>query len=91
MIMTTLDFLKAVLTWLQSDPSHAIVFASGIASLTPTPKPGTIYARLYQIIDVVALNFFHAKDTGVVPSEVAQQVAAILAQQNEPTVKEKQS
>lgn len=94
--MNTIQFLNAVFTWLQSDPAHAMVFASAVAALTPTPTPGTVYARLYKLVDVIALNFLHAKDTGVGPSEVAQQVAAILAQQKaiqaEPaTVKETQS
>lgn len=79
--MSTIQFLNSILSWLESDPSHVVVLASALAALTPTPCPNTLAGRIYKMLDVLALNFMHAKSTGVVPSDVAQQVAAILAHQ----------
>jgi hypothetical protein len=77
--MNTLQFGLAVLDWLQADPSHIVVAASVVAAVTPTPTPGTIYARLYKIVDLFAANVFRAKDTGVTAAQVAEQVAVLLA------------
>jgi len=41
-----------------------IALASAIAAATPTPKQGTVLAKLYFIIDLLALNVGKAKDTG---------------------------
>lgn len=79
--MNTLQFLNSIFAWLQADPSHVIVLASALAALTPTPAPGTTAGRIYKLLDLLALNFLHAKSTGVALPEVAQQVAAILEQQ----------
>jgi len=79
--MSTVQFLNAIMAWLQADPSHIVVLASALAALTPTPAPNTLYGRLYKVLDLVAFNFLHAKSTGVAMPEVAQQVAAILMQQ----------
>lgn len=78
--MNTMQFLNAVLAWLQSDPSHVVVLASALAALTPTPAPNTFAGRIYKLLDLLALNFLHAKSTGVALPDVAQQVAAILEQ-----------
>jgi hypothetical protein len=69
------------MAWLQADPSHIVVLASALAALTPTPAPNTVAGRIYKILDLFALNFMHAKSTGVAMPEVAHQVAAILMQQ----------
>lgn len=79
--MSTMQFLNAILAWLQADPSHLVVLASALAALTPTPAPNTLAGRVYKMLDLLALNFLHAKSTGVALPDVAQQVAAILAQQ----------
>ena len=79
--MNTMQFINAILAWLQADPSHVVVLASALAALTPTPAPNTLGARIYKLLDLLALNFLHAKSTGVALPDVAQQVAAILAQQ----------
>lgn len=42
----------------------AIALASAIAAATPTPAPGTFLAKLYSVIDFVALNIGKAKDKG---------------------------
>lgn len=79
--MNTMEFLLAILNWLQADPSHAVVAASAIAALTPTPAPNTAWGRGYKVIELLAMNFMHAKETGVDAASVAEEVAAILAKQ----------
>jgi len=39
-----------------------IAFASAIAAATPTPKEGTLWAKIYSIIDWAALNVGKAKN-----------------------------
>lgn len=39
-----------------------IAAASAVAALTPTPKDDAIIAKLYKVIDVLALNVGKAKD-----------------------------
>lgn len=41
-----------------------IAFASGVAALTPTPTDDNWIAKLYRIIDTLALNVGHAKEEG---------------------------
>lgn len=41
-----------------------IALASAIAAATPTPAPGTTLAKLYAVIDFLALNIGKAKDKG---------------------------
>lgn len=75
-----MQFLNAILAWLQADPLHVVVLASAVAALTPTPAPNTLAGRIYKLLDLFALNFMHAKSTGVSLPDVANQVAAILEQ-----------
>lgn len=82
--MNTLQFLMAILNWLQADPSHVVVAASALAALTPTPAPGTPWGRAYKVLELLAMNFLHAKETGVNAASVAEEVAAILAKQAAP-------
>lgn len=42
----------------------AVALASAIAAVTPTPKAGTPLAKVYGIIDLLALNIGKAKDKG---------------------------
>jgi len=44
--------------------TSAISLASAIASVTPTPKQGSTLAKVYGIIDFLALNIGKAKDKG---------------------------
>lgn len=44
--------------------SAVIALASAVASITPTPKPGTALAKAYAVIDFLALNIGKAKDKG---------------------------
>ena len=42
----------------------AVTACSAIAAVTPTPKDDAAVAWAYKIIDMIALNFGKAKDTG---------------------------
>lgn len=90
--MTTIEFGRAVLDWLAADPAHIVVAFAAIAALTPTPAPGSYLAKVYKVVDVLALNFLHAKSTGVATptAEVlAKQVAVMLEQKlSQPASKE---
>ena len=40
----------------------AVALFSAIAAVTPTPKEGTVLAKVYKIVDLIALNISKAKD-----------------------------
>jgi len=63
--VNTIDFFKAILNWVLADPSHIVVLAGVIAALTPTPEPNSVAGKFYKVLDLFALNFLHAKDSGV--------------------------
>ncbi len=44
--------------------ASVVMLASAIAAVTPTPKEGSILAKLYRLIDWAALNVGKAKDKG---------------------------
>jgi hypothetical protein len=59
--------MDTILQLIQDQPWFAIVtgviaLASAIASMTPTPKPGSIWAKVYAVIDFLALNIGRAKE-----------------------------
>jgi hypothetical protein len=39
----------------------AVTCASAIAAVTPTPKAGTVLAKVYAVIDLLAINVGKAK------------------------------
>jgi len=81
--VTTLELGKAIVDWLGADPSHVVVIASVVAALTQTPQPGTTAYKIYKLLDLFALNFLHAKDTGAkqVPvNDIAKVVLDAVAQ-----------
>lgn len=41
-----------------------VTLASTVAALTPTPKPGSVWAKVYSAIDFLALNIGKAKQIG---------------------------
>tara|TARA_R110000772_G_scaffold185671_1_gene296839 strand:- start:522 stop:713 length:192 start_codon:yes stop_codon:yes gene_type:complete len=41
-----------------------IAAASAFSALTPTPKEGSVLAKVYSVIDFLAVNFGKAKDKG---------------------------
>ncbi len=40
----------------------AVTVFSAVAALVPTPAAGTIWAKVYKIVDVVAINVGRAKE-----------------------------
>ena len=61
--------MQPIIDFLQSQPwfgvvSAVVTLASAIAALTKTPAPGTAWAKVYSVIDFLALNIGKAKDTG---------------------------
>ncbi len=64
--------MELILQFVQDQPwfgvvAAAISLASAVAAVTPTPKPGTPLAKVYGIIDLLALNIGKAKDKGKTP------------------------
>jgi hypothetical protein len=41
-----------------------IALASAVAAVTPTPKSGSVWAKVYAVIDFLAINVGKAKDKG---------------------------
>jgi hypothetical protein len=39
-----------------------VTLASAIAAATPTPAEGTLWSKVYKVIDFLAINFGKAKD-----------------------------
>lgn len=39
-----------------------VTLASAIAATTPTPKEGSVWAKVYKVIDFLAINIGKAKD-----------------------------
>ena len=62
--MTTEQFIQTLLDWLLADPAHLVTAASALAALTPTPAANSVAGKLYQVIDLLALNILHAKENG---------------------------
>lgn len=61
--------METLIQLVQNQPWYNILaatvaLASAIAAVTPTPKAGTILAKVYGIIDLLALNIGKAKDKG---------------------------
>lgn len=79
--MTTVEAVMSVWNWLLSDWTHPVFAASAFCALTPTPAPGTLAAKLYKAVEVLAINVLHAKSMGVTPAALAEQVAAKLIEQ----------
>ena len=61
--------METLIQLVQNQPWYNILaatvaLASAIAAVTPTPKAGTVLAKVYVIIDLLALNIGKAKDKG---------------------------
>jgi len=41
--------------------TSVVALASAIAAVTPTPKAGSTWSKVYKVIDIAALNFGKAK------------------------------
>lgn len=57
-----LEFLKTQ-SWF-GIVTAVIALASAIAAVTPTPAPGSTLAKVYSVIDFLALNIGKSKDKG---------------------------
>lgn len=60
-------FIPEIIIFLQKYPwftvvSAIVTAASAIAATTETPKAGTLWAKVYSLIDLLALNIGKAKD-----------------------------
>jgi hypothetical protein len=62
--LPSLEQTKTALSVLGS----VVIAASLITSLTPTPAPGSKLARIYRWIEIAALLFGRAKETGQLPA-----------------------
>jgi hypothetical protein len=49
--------------WVQVGTA-VVTLASAIAAATPTPKEGSLWAKVYKVIDFLAINIGKAKDKG---------------------------
>lgn len=61
--------MQEIITQLVSNPwfnvaTLVVALASAVAAATPTPKPGSALAKVYAVIDWLALNVGKAKDLG---------------------------
>ncbi|MDB4396095.1 hypothetical protein N9Z65_00600 [bacterium] len=61
--------MELLITFIQDQPwfgilAAAVALASSIAAVTPTPKKGTALAKVYGVIDLLALNIGKAKHRG---------------------------
>ena len=52
------------LTMILMYATAAVTACSAIAAVTPTPKDAAAIAWAYKILDIIALNFGKAKETG---------------------------
>lgn len=61
--------MEVLLQLFQNQPwfgvfTAAVTLASAIAAVTPTPKEGTVLAKVYKLVDFLALNIGKAKEKG---------------------------
>lgn len=61
--------MESIIEFFQDQPwfgvvAAAVALASAITAITPTPPKGSTLAKLYHIIEVLALNIGKAKQTG---------------------------
>jgi hypothetical protein len=61
--------METLIQLLQDNPYFGVVtavvaLASAIAAVTPTPKAGSVLAKVYALVDFLALNIGKAKDKG---------------------------
>jgi len=59
--------METLIQYIQQYPwfnvvTAAIALASAVAAITPTPKAGSTLAKVYTIVDFVALNIGKAKN-----------------------------
>ena len=60
--MEALSWISANIETVIAIVTAVVTLASLIASITPTPKDNAVIAKLYKVIDLLALNIGHAKE-----------------------------
>ena len=60
--METLKWISANIETVIAIVTAVVTLASLVASVTPTPKDNAVIAKLYKVIDLLALNIGHAKE-----------------------------
>ena len=60
--MEAIKWISANIETVIAIVTAAVTLASLVASVTPTPKDNTVIAKLYRVIDLLALNIGHAKE-----------------------------
>jgi hypothetical protein len=58
--------MEVIISLIENQPwfvvvSAVVTLASAIAAITPTPKAGSVLAKIYSVIDLLALNIGKAK------------------------------
>jgi hypothetical protein len=58
--------MEVIISLIENQPwfvivSAVVTLASAIAAATPTPQAGTVLAKIYSVIDLLALNIGKAK------------------------------
>ena len=58
--------MEVIISLIENQPwfvivSAVVTLASAIAAVTPTPQAGTVLAKIYSVIDLLALNIGKAK------------------------------
>jgi hypothetical protein len=58
--------MEVIISLIENQPwfvvvSAVVTLASSIAAITPTPKAGSVLAKIYSVIDLLALNIGKAK------------------------------
>lgn len=69
--------MNELIQYVISNPYVNIITAvvalfSAVAAVTPTPKEGTVWAKLYKLIDMLAINIGKAKDKGAPADDVTK-------------------
>ena len=60
--MEAIKWISANIETVIAIVTAVVTLASLVASVTPTPKDNAIIAKLYKVIDLLALNIGHAKE-----------------------------
>ena len=60
--MEAIKWISANIETVIAIVTAVVTLASLVASVTPTPKDNAVIAKLYNVIDLLALNIGHAKE-----------------------------
>lgn len=60
--MEALSWISANIETVIAIVTAVVTLASLIASITPTPKDNAVIAKVYRLVDLLALNIGHAKE-----------------------------